>query len=143
MIESTNPTLVAAGIGSLAAAIVHLACIVGGPRWYVVLGAGRKMARMAEQGRWYPTMATLAIAAILVVWALYAWSAAGLVQRLPLLRPGLCAITAVYLLRAIAFLPLQAVFPGNSALFWFVSSAVCLVLGLLHAAGLHQTWSRL
>ena len=88
-------------------------------------------------------MATLAIAAILVVWALYAWSAAGLVQRLPLLRPGLCAIAAVYLLRAIAFLPLQAVFPDNSTLFWFVSSAVCLVLGLLHAVGLHQMWSRL
>jgi hypothetical protein len=143
MIENANPTLVVAGIGSLAAALLHLACIVGGPRWYLALGAGQKMARMAEQGRWYPTLATLAIAAILVIWALYAWSAAGLVQRLPLLRLGLCAITAFYLLRASAFLPLQAVFPGNSTLFWFVSSGVCLVLGLLHAVGLHQVWSRL
>ena len=143
MIARINPTLLAAGIGSLLAAFLHLACIIGGPKWYLALGAGQKMARMAERGHWYPTVVTIAITAVLIVWALYAWSAAGMIQRLPLLRLGMCAITAVYLLRAFAFLPLQAVFPDNSTVFWIVSSCVCLVLGLLHAIGLHQVWSHL
>jgi hypothetical protein len=143
MIANRNPTLVAAGAGSLAASILHLACIAGGPDWYRFFGAGERLAQMAARGHWYPTVVTLVIAAILAVWALYAWSAAGLVRRLPLRRPILCAITGVYLLRALAFVPLQQFFPGNSAAFWYWSSGICLGLGLLHAVGLRQAWPRL
>ena len=143
MMANRNPTLVLAGAGSLAASLLHLACIAGGPDWYRFFGAGERMARMAERGHWYPTVVTLGIAAILGAWALYAWSGAGLIRRLPLLRPGLCAITGVYLLRALAFVPLQAFFPGNSAAFWYWSSGVCFGLGLLHALGLRQAWPRL
>ena len=140
---TTNPTLVVAGAGSLAASILHLACIAGGPDRYRFFGAGERMARMAARGHWYPTAVTLGIAAILAAWALYAWSAAGLIRRLPLLRLVLCAIAGVYLLRALAFVPLQAFFPGNSTAFWYGSSGICLGLGLLHAVGLRQTWPRL
>ena len=146
MMANRVPTLVLAGAGSLAASILHLACIAGGPDWYRFFGAGERMARMAARGHWYPTVLTLGIAAILGAWALYAWSGAGLIPRLPLLRLGLCAITGVYLFRALAFLafaPLQALFPGNSAAFWYWSSGICLGLGLLHALGLRQAWTRL
>lgn len=143
MNANRNPTLVLAGAGSLAASVLHLACIAGGADWYRFFGAGERMARMAARGHWYPTVVTLGIAAILGAWALYAWSGAGLIPRLPLLRLGLCAITGVYLLRALAFVPLQAFFPGNSAAFWYWSSGICLGLGLLHAVALRQAWSRL
>jgi hypothetical protein len=143
MMANREPTLLLAGAGSLAASLLHLACIAGGPDWYRFFGAGERMARMAARGHWYPTVLTLCIAAVLGAWALYAWSGAGLIPRLPLLRAGLCAITAVYLLRAVAFVPLQTFFPGNSDAFWYLSSGVCLGLGLLHALGLRQAWSRL
>ena len=143
MLTIRNRTLVLAGAGSLAASVLHLACIAGGAEWYRFFGAGERMARMAERGHWYPTVLTLGIAAVLGAWALYAWSGAGLIPRLPLLRPALCVITGVYLLRALAFVPLQPFFPGNSAAFWYWSSGVCLVLGLLHALGLRQVWPRL
>jgi hypothetical protein len=143
MIAKRTQALVLAGAGSLAASLLHLACITGGADWYRALGAGERMARMAARGHWYPTVVTLGIAAILGVWALYAWSGAGLIPRLPFLRPGLCAITGVYLLRALFFIPLQAFFPGNSAAFWYWTSGICLGLGLLHALGLRQAWSRL
>jgi len=143
MIANRNPTLVLAGAGSLAASVLHLACIAGGPDWYRFFGAGERMARMSARGHWYPTVFTLGIAAILCVWALYAWSGAGLIPRLPLLRLGLCVITGVYLLRALAFVPLRPFFPGNSAAFWYWSSGICLGLGLLHALGLRQAWSHL
>jgi hypothetical protein len=135
--------LILAGAGSLAASLLHLACVAGGPDWYRFFGAGERMARMAARGHWYPAVLTLCIAAVLGAWALYAWSGAGLIRRLPLLRPGLCVITGVYLLRALAFVPLQPFFPGNSAAFWYWSSGICLGLGLLHALGLRQAWSRL
>jgi hypothetical protein len=143
MMANREPTLLLAGAGSLAASLLHLACIAGGPDWYRFFGAGERMARMAARGHWYPTVLTLCIAAVLGAWALYAWSGAGLIPRLPLLRAGLCAITAVYLLRAVAFVPLQTFFPGNSDAFWYLSSGVCLGLGLLHAFGLRRAWSRL
>lgn len=98
---------------------------------------------MAAAGHWYPTVATLVIAGMLSLWSLYALSGAGLLRRLPLLRVVLIAITGIYLLRGIAFVPLMAHFPGNSMSFWYASSATCLVFGIVHAIGIRQAWSRL
>lgn len=98
---------------------------------------------MAAQGLWYPSTVTAAIAAVLVGWGLYAWSGAGVIRRLPLARVVLSGVTAVYLLRGVAFVPLQAYFPGNSVGFWYTSSAICFGIGTLHLLGLHQAWPRL
>ncbi|TWI12522.1 hypothetical protein [Aerolutibacter ruishenii] len=143
MSAAGNRWLLLAGAGSVLAALLHFACIIGGPAWYRTLGAGEGIARMAAQGHWYPTAITVAISLVLIGWGLYAWSGAGLIGRLPLLRTALLAITAVYLLRGVAFVLLQPYFPGNSVAFWFWSSAICLALGLLHAVGLRQAWPRL
>lgn len=68
---------------------------------------------------------------------------AGLVRGLPMLRTGLSAITAIYLNRGIGVLPFIAQLPGRSATFWWWSSAICLMIGLVHLAGLVQVWRRL
>ncbi len=132
-----------AGLCSALASVLHIACIVGGPAWYRALGAGEGMARMAANGDAYPAIVTSAVALVLAAWAAFAWSGAGLIRRLPLLRTALVAITAVYLLRGIAFVPLKAHIPGNSEAFWLWSSAICLVIGVLHLAGLVQAWPAL
>jgi hypothetical protein len=49
-----NPWLVAGGWLSIAAALLHLACIPGGPDWYRFFGAGEPIARAAERGMWTP-----------------------------------------------------------------------------------------
>lgn len=46
--------LITAGLLSLSAALLHLICIYFGASWYRYLGAGEKMAEMAEQGSKYP-----------------------------------------------------------------------------------------
>lgn len=143
MRRSPNHFLIAAGILSALAALLHLGCIVFGAPWYRSLGAGEQMARMAAAGHWYPTTAALFIAAMLTVWSLYAFSGAGMIGRLPLLRLALSAITGVYLLRGVAFLILMPYFPGNSLTFWIVSSAICFAFGIIHLIGLRQVWSRL
>ena len=138
-----NRFLVAGAALGVLAALLHLGCIVFGAPWYRFLGAGERMAQLDLAGHWYPTAAILAIAAMLLAWSAYALSGAGVIRRLPLTRLALCAITGIYLLRGVAFVPFMAYFPGNSTTFWFWSSAICLVFGLIHLVGLRQVWSHL
>lgn len=143
MRRTSDPFLISAGILSAVAALLHLGCIAFGAPWYRFLGAGEKMAQMALAGHWYPSVAALFIAAVLAVWSLYAFSGAGLVRRLPLLRLVLCVITGIYLIRGAAFPLLMPYFPGNGATFWVATSGICLAIGLVHLAGLRGAWRRL
>lgn len=141
--ERLNVLLLAGGTLSVIAAVLHLACIAFGPAWYRFFGAGEQMVQLAASGSLYPAVVTSLIASVLLVWALFAFSAAGLVRKLPLLRTALSAITAVYLIRGVAVLPFIAYLPGRSVAFWWWSSAICLMIGLVHLAGLVQVWRRL
>jgi hypothetical protein len=133
--------IIGAGL-SAAAAALHIGVIIAGPRWYRLFGAGNRFVRAAQSGRIYPAVVTAAISLVLFCWAAYALSGAGVIGQLPLLRPALCAITLVYLLRGIAG-PLALAGTGRSTQFIVVSSAVCLAFGLIHLLGLIQTWDAL
>ena len=141
MEDTRNAFLIAGAMLSALAAALHVGCIVFGATWYRFFGAGERMAQMAIAGSWRPAAITAAIASVLAVWSLYALSGAGVIRALPLLRPTLCAITAVYLLRGLVILPLVAL--GRSTPFWWWSSAICLFIGAVHVAGLSQVWARL
>lgn len=143
MLASESLALMLGGTLSAAAAVAHLACIVGGAPVYRFMGAGEKMARAVEAKRIQPTMVTLGISGVLFVWAAYAFSGAGAIGPLPLLEFALPAISGVYLLRAVAFPILMPAFPENTRTFWFVSSGICLVIGLLHAYGTLVRWPAL
>lgn len=135
-----NKYLIAAGVCSAVAALIHLVSPVFGGDWYRFFGAGEQIAQMAEAGHWYPTVVAFGIAAVLALWSLYAFSGAGLIRRLPLSRLALCLIAAVFLGRGISFVVLMPMFPGNSLTFWLVSSAICFGIGVLYAVGTYQRW---
>ncbi len=135
--------LIVAAVCCSVAALAHLGCIVFGGDWYRFFGAGEQMAVLAEQGHWYPTVATAVISTVLLLWAFYALSGAGVIRRLPLLRTALCVISAVFLLRGTAFIAIMPLFPDNSLTFWLVSSAICLLIGGLYAVGTAKAWHRL
>lgn len=135
--------LVAAAAMSILAALLHLACIVGGPDWYRALGAGERMARMAERGRPGPAIVTAAIAGMLAIWALYALSAARIVTRLPLTRGVLVLISAVLIARGIGAPLVPRWRPDLSAAFLYASSAIVLVYGLTFAIGTWLAWPTL
>jgi hypothetical protein len=138
-----NKWLILSGALSSLAAILHVGVIAGGPAWYRFFGAGEAMAQAAEQGSLTPALVTLAIAAVLLIWALYAFSGAGLIRRLPLLRTALVLITAVYLLRGVALVPALIFKPALVDTFAVVSSLVVLVYGLAYAIGTWTAWPRL
>jgi hypothetical protein len=135
MLSVEAQALVVGGTLSAIAAVAHLACVFIGAPAYRFLGAGERMARQVEAGRIRPTLITLAITAVLLAWALYGFSGAGIIGPLPLLRPVLGAISIAFLARAFAFPLLRPVFPENSNTFWLVSSGICLLLGSLYAFG--------
>lgn len=132
-----------AGVLSAIAALLHVAIIFGGPDWYRFFGAGEVMARAAERGSLGPAIITAGIATILAVWAAYAFSGAGLIRRLPLLRTALVLISAIYLLRAFAVVPalLLDLEPLTPFLLW--SSAIVLVYGAAYAIGTWAAWPKL
>jgi hypothetical protein len=141
---SHDPWLLAGGIASLVAAALHLACIVGGPDWYRFLGAGEGMARAAAAGRPGPAVLTFGIALVLAIWGAYALSGAGFVARLPMLRPALVVISAIYCLRgAILFFPGMLRRPDLSPAFLRSSSVIVLAIGLVHVVGTVRSWHHL
>jgi len=137
-----EPFLVLAGWLSLLAAALHLAVIVGGPDWYRFFGAGEGMARMAERGMIQPTLITLGIAAVLAIWAAYAFSGAGLIGKLPLLRTGLVVITLIYLARGLLIVPAALMQREINAFGWW-SSLIVLIYGLAYLIGTWRAWPRL
>lgn len=117
-----------------AAALAHFTCIWWGARALRLLGAGERMARLAESGHWYPPLVSAAIGAALSLLSLYALAGAGILAPLPLMHPVLTAAGLLLLARAAAFPWLKPRFAENSDRFWHVSSAICLAMGLLHLA---------
>lgn len=140
---AVNVALIVAATLSAIAALLHVGCIVFGASWYRFFGAGERMARMSERGEWRPTLITSGIVLVLATWSLYALSGAGVLPGLPLLRLALCAIAGVYLLRGIGGLAVAARPRIERRGFWVWSSAICLVLGGVHALGLAQRWEAL
>ncbi|KAA3653478.1 MAG: hypothetical protein DWQ11_08065 [Proteobacteria bacterium] len=138
-----NIPLLMAGLLSQTAAIVHFACIFWGANGFRRLGAGEPLISLAAAGHWYPRAVAFAMGAMLTLWAVYALSGAGVVGPLPYRRTVLALITGAYLIRALAFPLLKPAFPGNSMVFWLVSSGICLVIGLTHLIGLAHGWAQL
>ena len=143
MKPARNPALVFGGLLSLAASLLHIGVILGGPDWYRFFGAGEAMATMAEQGSMTPALLTLGIAAVLAIWAAYAFSGAGLLPRLPLLRTGLVTISAIYLLRGLVLIPALVINGSDIMPFVLWSSLIVLVYGLAYAIGTWIAWSSL
>jgi hypothetical protein len=96
-----NIYLLISGTLSAIAALLHLGCIYFGASWYRFFGAGEEMALLADQGSYQPTIVTLGIFSILSLWSLYAFSAAGIIFRLPFIRLVLILITLIYSVRGI------------------------------------------
>lgn len=128
--------LVAGGSASLALAAIHVLIIAIGSRAYLYFGRA-DLAEAAANGSLYPPLATLVITITLAVWGLYAYSGAGLMRRLPLLRTGLFTIAGIYTLRGLVLVADAArwlagkQYPPRQAVF----SAAALGVGLCYAIG--------
>lgn len=131
---------------SMAIALLHIAIIFGGAPAYRYFGAGEEMAVMATNGSIFPALLTLFLAMIFALWGLYAFSGAGLIRHIPLLRLGLVVIAGIYTLRGIGVIP-QVVWmvesPQSVAPREIVFSFVSLFIGIVYLVGTISSWERL
>lgn len=132
------------GVAAAAGAVLHIAILFGGPEWYAFFGAPRGLVEMARAGHPRAPISCLVIAAFLSVLAAYAFSAAGAIRRLPLLRLVCAGVAAVLLLRGVLFVPLTLWRPDLLArvcdcrevnTFIVVTSLLCLAMGVGFALG--------
>lgn len=135
--------LIAGGILSLLASLAHIGCILFGAAWFRFFGAPEPLIVAYEGGAMGLVWMTVAIAVILAFWAAYAFSGAGTIRRLPLLRTGLVVIAAIYLARGAVLFPSLAMAPYPRSGFDIWSSAIVLVYGLTYAIGTWLAWPRL
>ncbi len=143
MRELVNHYLVAAAFGTFIAALLHYACIIWGAPLFRLLGAGEAVVAMLNRGHTQPLLMAVIVGTALLICSAYALSAAGLIMALPLRRVLLLGLITVLIVRGLAFPWLKLFFVGNSDVFWWTSSAICLMLAALHAIGLSQVWSEL
>ena len=129
--------LIAGGLSSAAASLAHLACIAFGPAWFRFFGAPEQAVVAYENGAMGLVWMTVGIAVILAIWGAYAFSGAGAIRRLPLLRTGLIVISAIYCLRGAILIPALVRAPYPNSTFDILSSAIVLAIGFCYAIG---TW---
>lgn len=147
-----NNYLIWSGIAAAAAGVLHIATIFGGPAWYRLIGATEPIVRLAAKDHPYPVIVCVVAATALFACAAFAFSGAGLIRRLPLLRTALVLITVALLFHGIAFIPLVVWWPHlmlgiydgvgvNTIL--IVTSAICLAAGIGFGLGTSLAWSRI
>lgn len=134
--------LIGAALSAIAA-LLHVGIIFGGAPWYRFFGAGEQLAAADAAGKRHPAVITAAIAAVLGTWAMYALAGAGVIAPLPWLKAALLLMTAVYLLRGLAIVPLLLFARARATPFLVWSSLICIGYGAVHLAGVSQVWDRL
>ncbi|MFT3830506.1 MAG: hypothetical protein QM691_12460 [Opitutaceae bacterium] len=135
--------LTACALTSFALALLHVVCLFMGEAAARFFTAPRFVLELIRTGSWLIVPVCLVIVAALGTFGLYAWSAAGRMRRLPVLRGGLSVVGAVYAFRGLALIPQTivmlkqpGVFPWQAPVFSFVA----LALGLAHLAGTVRRW---
>jgi hypothetical protein len=138
----SKTALTLAGMGVAAAALVHIVAMILGPEAIAFLGAPAHIVRSMEEGTAEAWVTVSVIVAALGVFAAYAFSGAGFLPRLPLLRVVLSLVASIFILSGLMiFVQLRSA--NFAALFdvvHLVLSGVVFMLGVLYAFGAARLW---
>lgn len=134
--------LVGAGI-ALFGALIHWVAPLLGPDWYAFLTAPQWVIDSARNRTLTAPVGAAVIGCLMFACALYAFSGAGLIRRLPLARTGLTIIFSICLLRGILVVPLMVRAPNMLSTFDIVGSMLWFIAGVAFLVGTTKNWSRL
>lgn len=119
--------------------LIHVAAIIGGPSWYQFFGAPPQIVDSARAGTLLAPISTTCIALLMGVCAAYAYSALGLLRRLPLMGIMLAGMAAVCILRALVLVPVAFINPQLINLFEIIAAVIWGMAGIGFAAGFIAT----
>ncbi|MDE3270863.1 hypothetical protein [Pseudoalteromonas sp. G4] len=126
--------LISAGVIASASAIWHLLCIVGGPSWFAFARAPQPIIDSAIQGTSLAFFSTVIVACLMFACSVFAFSAVGLIRKLPLLRPALITIATLCTLRGLIAIPTFLTSSGFD-IWQIVASTIWFYVGICFMAG--------
>ena len=126
--------LISAGIITSASAVWHLLCIFGGPSWFAFARAPQQIIDSAAQGTLLAPIGTMIVASLMFACTIFAFSAVGLIRKVPLLKLALITIAVLCTLRGLIAIP---TFVASSGLdIWqIVASSIWFYVGICFIAG--------
>ena len=136
--------LLITGVIATSAAIWHLLCLYGGVSWFIFARAPSMVIQSVQQGTLLAPISTTIIALLMFICGLYAFSCAGMIKKLPLLKTAVLFISMLCLLRVVIVLPIL----WNSSfsdLWQIIATSVWLFVGvsfLLAFVSLYQQKSQ-
>jgi hypothetical protein len=134
---SAKNLLIAGGVITALISLLHVV-LAFRPELYRYFGPsqGSGLAQMAVEGSRGTTIATAVLALTFAIWAIYAFSGAGWMGALPLLRAVLIAIGVIYILRSLFVISeIRMVLTQGYPFRFVVFSTISLVVGLLYLIG--------
>lgn len=126
--------LISAGCIASASAVWHLLCILGGPSWFAFARAPQQIVDSAQQGTLLAPIGTIVVAALMFLCTVYAFSAVGIIRKIPLLKSALTTIALLCILRGLIAIPVLLTPAGLdvwqlvASSFWFYVG-VCFMIG--------------
>lgn len=126
--------LISAGIIASASAIWHLLCIVGGPSWFEFARAPQQIINSAQQGTLLAPLGTVVVAGLMFACTVFAFSAVGLIRKIPLIKPALITIAAICTLRGVIAIP-SLITSDNLDSWQLIASTVWFYVGCCFIIG--------
>ncbi len=135
--------LLVAGFGSTAGALLHVVVVISGRAdWYYYFEAPPWVVQSVRDGTWVGPVSGLIIAALMQAAGLFAFSAAGVTVRLPLLKSALVALSVIGILRGLLIVPLLFYRPERMPplrMFDWVAAIIWALMGFCFSVGAWQT----
>jgi len=126
--------LISAGVIASASAIWHLLCILGGPSWFAFARAPQQIIESAQQGTSLAPLGTIVVAGLMFACSIFAFSATGIIRKVPLIKSALITIAILCTLRGLIAIPVLIQATGIdtweviASTVWFYVG-VCFTLG--------------
>ncbi|NQZ90441.1 MAG: hypothetical protein HRT54_22995 [Colwellia sp.] len=136
--------LISAGVIAAAASIWHLLCIFGGPSWFAFARAPQQIIDSSQQGTLLAPIGTVIVASLMFACTIFAFSAVGLIRKVPLLKSALITIAIVCIVRGLTGIP--TFLHSNGLDLWQIVAStvwfyvgICFVLGCIEQSTLGKS----
>ena len=96
-----------------------------------------------KDGTWLAPLAGLFVSTLMIIAGLYALSGAGMIIKMPLLKPALVTISILFILRGALIFHLMCWKPEVIDAFRVISSGIFLICGIAYALGTYLRWDRI
>jgi hypothetical protein len=130
----TSKLLISGGVIASASAIWHLLCILGGPSWFAFARAPQQIIDSSQQGTLLAPIGTVIVAGLMFVCTVFAFSAVGLIRKVPLIKSALITIGVLCTLRGLIAVP-SFITSTHFDVWQIIASAVWFYVGICFIAG--------